>query len=186
MGIRAQRDHPDFNTIDLWCAGSRGPHTQRHTHTVCTHCSIFCFTPPDTHTHKHFLGGGINNYSVCLSLRLIPPMTDVTLCGSAKCVFGNVLGIALWHRWMLWEWDHNMLRETVILLWSKWHAAAALKWLIGVFVCASGDCMCAWHSRMMIELVCLRVSQKQYLHTLINLWQSSVCRHPKTAIVKLL
>lgn len=39
----------------------------------------------NTRTRARFLGWEINYYNVCRSLRLIPPVMDVTLCGAAKC-----------------------------------------------------------------------------------------------------
>lgn len=55
---------------------------------VCVHTHEYArrhaHTSPLTLTH--FLGRRINYYSVCRSLRLIPPVMDVTLCGAAKCV----------------------------------------------------------------------------------------------------
>lgn len=38
------------------------------------------------HARTRFLGRGINYYAPCRSLRLIPPVMDVTLCDAAKCV----------------------------------------------------------------------------------------------------
>lgn len=91
MGAGARRDHPDFSTMDLLRSL-----TLSHFLSVC----VCVCVPKIKHTHDyahryahtspltltHFLGRRINYYSVCRSLRLIPPVMDVTLCGAAKCV----------------------------------------------------------------------------------------------------
>lgn len=67
------------------------PHTpdadSKHTHARRRHART---VTRNRNTHARvcarFLGWEINYYSVCWSLRLIPPVMDVTLCGAAKCV----------------------------------------------------------------------------------------------------
>lgn len=147
MGIRARRDHPAFSTIDLlralMCREQR-QHTQPKDTPIRTHCNIFCYT----NTRPQTFPWWGNQLLQCLSV--ITPYSSSDGCNTlwlCKMCFGNVFGIALWHCWMLWEWNHNMLRETVIPLWSKWQAAASLKWLIGVcahvcFLYPATVCVC--------------------------------------------
>lgn len=108
--------------LPLWCAESKHTH-KRHTH-ARTHCRTKS-TNSLTHTHTFPWQG--NQLFQCLSV--ITPYSPSDGCNTlwrCKMCFGNVFGIALWHCWMLLEWDHNRLRATVIPLWSKWQGAASM------------------------------------------------------------
>lgn len=55
---------------------------------MCAHKDVdkLAHFPLHAYTRTFPWQGGINYYSVCRSLRLIPPVMDVTLCGAAECV----------------------------------------------------------------------------------------------------